>query len=447
MKRAIMVMATVVAFFCSPAYATAPDLAELMNSLPKNPNTIPSWKRIAPYARTAGGALIRLNPAGAAASAGLAVSGYLFGRSEQDQVFEMLQRLEDAQDVTGWDDPNTPPDGSDGTFEAGTFWSSNGAGAYASFSATDTCTLVAESSGRDFNRLTGSGPDEYGCKAIDIYGIERAQGTVERASCDGFSWLSQCNSANYPTYEPTETEWPEDDFVAFYWNGSSWEPHTYENPEDVPDAYTMPREFYYTTPEGGTGLFQGHYDGSQTITEWLEKNVEGVVSTDTVTTKVDKDGNVQSVQVANLPGTIEDVIANAPEADTGTNSISIDLPDDYAREDTLTSIKDLLNPDPVEPPPTNEATDPYQDINDDISGQGEELGSIPLLDEIPTLSGGGNCPTFSIYTPLDGGTTLTADQHCGFYTSTLLPAIEWLLGLGTLLYLIFLYRIETTRNV
>jgi hypothetical protein len=141
----------------------------------------------------------------------------------------------------------------------------------------------------------------------------------------------------------------------------------------------------------------------------------------------------------------------APDVFAETAPVEIEFPDDYAREDTareskllLQNIKDLLEePDPLEEPDAQGVLDEYATIKTDVENTTTVLGSLPSL---PTLNGGGQCPVFEIPSPM-GGALYQTDAYCDFFSNKVNPAVNFFLYLITALYLVRLYKDETTRAI
>lgn len=147
----------------------------------------------------------------------------------------------------------------------------------------------------------------------------------------------------------------------------------------------------------------------------------------------------------------ETVVEPSPTPELATEEAPLEIPDDYAREDTLQWIKDWLNIDPATMPqpeaaPMAEAETELDTIKQDVENQAAVLGDLPLQSDFGQLSGGGQCPTADWTAPVTGE-VFTIDQHCDFYTGTLIPVFNWLLYMATIIYLFHLYRVETTRKI
>ena len=140
-----------------------------------------------------------------------------------------------------------------------------------------------------------------------------------------------------------------------------------------------------------------------------------------------------------------------PTPNVSVSSPPVDFPDDYAREDTLADLlkqfTDIEAPPKTEIEPYQSAVDQFTTVQDAVTTSEAEIGdALPLANKLSGLRGNGNCPVFEFPLPM-GFAPIVVDHHCGFYTSNLIPAINWMLYMGTLWYLIGLYREETTRTI
>lgn len=118
--------------------------------------------------------------------------------------------------------------------------------------------------------------------------------------------------------------------------------------------------------------------------------------------------NYNTTTITNADGTKETTVT---EEDAGISDL--ELPDDYAREDTLQEVRDALvnKPDPAPKPET--ATQPKQAVQTYF----DMLKNVPIVDTIgggldrweTDFSGGGSCPTYDI--PVYGAIR-TMTSHC-----------------------------------
>ncbi|MFO1357860.1 hypothetical protein [Plasticicumulans sp.] len=118
--------------------------------------------------------------------------------------------------------------------------------------------------------------------------------------------------------------------------------------------------------------------------------------------------NYNTTTITNADGSTETTVT---EEDAGISDLEV--PDDYAREDTLQEVRDALvnKPDPAPKPET--ATQPKQAVQTYF----DILKTVPIVDTIgggldrweTDFSGGGSCPTYDI--PVYG-TIRTMTSHC-----------------------------------
>lgn len=431
MKRAVGVWATSVALFvCSIGAHATVTLEEWMKALP--PDTIVSNKRLKPTLKTSSGNLSLFRSAGNpwATAIGLGAAGLsiVFEDEINQSLFELfLGSNQPATEPGGSTDPLDPS-----YWESGKYWFSSGIG-YSGATKNLACEAYATSLGFSVYNVSGST-----CQAPHpAEGVQwQSLSNLISGSCTPTEGSTFC-----PTTDPNPEVMPDNGTVEGKLNAGGIE---YFDADPNKPLTPLSNPTYFAVDSSTIGKLTVGADNKVTVETFAKITTpDGNTATAVERVTMGQDGTVYSTSQQTVPGSPVDVIT---KSDPSSLSVSMDLPTDYARENTLVEIRDSLSAtDPGALPDTATANQPLFDLKTEIEGQGAVLGDIPLIGDLGA-SGGGLCKGITLDFGIYGGVQ-TFDKHCQLIDGMIRPALEYLLALTTLIYLVRLYRTETTRTV